>query len=582
MKDYNEMAKSVFERRDEYLTARKKKRTMLFKAGIPLCSLVLVTMMSLLLWQAKLPEMPKKPEESTVNITEQTNPDDTSEGAINSQVGEITGVQHSSVQAMQSQGTNVGGNEYIPKPTQPYTQKYTGDLPQSQGGKPINPQPNTGGVVHPDSPDKPVVPGVMGKPDPTNCTMSEDFVPPTYVPEEPPATLPGEEMTLPALPNEGRPNEYPFVTESVVLTTEPAVMPTTSSVPEPTGPLEITVADKTYVAQVGDKVTYTLELKAQEQFENIQLRLSYGKDNLSVALPKDVDGETICEEVVPNLAAPYVNAGYGKVKMNASNNSQYTKFDFREKKVLLTMDFMVTHSGKTEIIKYIDEILISSEKFEGGWIDGVHHNEYTTYRYYYQGDKQIIEGTEFEEYLTVTPAKEILPPEKPKPEETPDFVYPEENTDGDLLIHCNDRVYSADVGQRITYIVELEAAERFENFFVHVQYDGEMLDILPPEYLSEDDIPPEEVTMPNTSGVVINYHYKKQAHIVASGSWLGKYNFKNRKVFLTLDFIVKSEGEVNMDFWVDDMCISSDREYFWLGEAVITEGIEFYEYVVVN
>lgn len=570
MKDYNEMAKAVFEKRDAYLTAQKKKRAMLLKAGVPLCSLVLVTMMSLLLWQAKLPEVPIKTLDDTPNKTEQTNPDDTTKDIILSQNQEVTGIQQSSVQAMQSQGTGTANNEYIPKPTQPYTQKYTGDSPQSQGGKPYTepmaPQPNTDGVVHPDSPDMPNAPEAIS----TNCTMSEDYVPPTFVPETP-VTMPGEELTRPPFPNDS-----PLVTDA----TRPE--PTTSPVLEPAGPLEITVADKTYTAQVGDKVTYTLELKAQEQFENIQLILSYGKDNLDVALPKDSDGETICEEVVPNLVAPYVNAGYGKVKMNASNNSQYTKFDFREKKVLLTMDFMVTHSGKTEIVKYIDEILISSEKFEGGWIDGVYHNEYTTYRYYYQGDKQIIEGIEFEEYLTVTPAKEILPPEKPNPEETPDFVYPEENTDGALLIHCNDRVYSADVGQRITYIVELEAAERFENFFVHVQYDGEMLDILPPEYLSEDDILPEEVTMPNTSGVVVNYHYKKQDHFVAIGSWLGKYNFKNRKVFITLDFIVKSEGELNMDFWVDEMCISSDREYFWLGEAVITDGIKFYEYVVVN
>ena len=347
MKDYNEMAKSVFEKRDAYITAQKKKRAMLLKAGIPLCSLVLVTMMSLLLWQAKLPEMPKKPEEPTVNISEQTNPDDTSEGAINSQVGEITGVQYSSVQAMQSQGTGTADNEYMPKPTQPFTQKYTGDLPQSQGGKPYTeptaPQPNTDGVVHPDSPDKPVVPGILGKPEHTNCTMSEDCVPPTYVPEAP-ATLPGEEMTLPAFPNEGNPNEYPFATGGVE-TTEPVTMPTTSSVPEPTGPLEITVADKTYTAQVGDKVTYTVELMAPKRFENIQIALRYNSDYLKLVIPEDVVDKQ-CAKTTPNMTGAFV--GYNPNVFRLVASSVAPKYDFRQKKVLFTIDFLVRKPGETE------------------------------------------------------------------------------------------------------------------------------------------------------------------------------------------------------------------------------------------
>ena len=63
MKDYNEMAKAVFERRDEYFAERQRKQAMLFRAGLPICSLVLVTMMGLLLWNSNTPVLETKPSE---------------------------------------------------------------------------------------------------------------------------------------------------------------------------------------------------------------------------------------------------------------------------------------------------------------------------------------------------------------------------------------------------------------------------------------------------------------------------------------------------------------------------------------
>ena len=53
MKDYNEMAKAVFERRDEYLAEKKRKRAMLLKAGVPVCSLLLVSLLGVTIWMTK-------------------------------------------------------------------------------------------------------------------------------------------------------------------------------------------------------------------------------------------------------------------------------------------------------------------------------------------------------------------------------------------------------------------------------------------------------------------------------------------------------------------------------------------------
>lgn len=358
MKDYNEMAKSVFEKRDEYLIAQKKRRALLIKAGVPLCSLVLVTLASLFVWQIKLPEMPKKPIEPTINVTQQINPDDTSKNVITSADGEIKATQRSSVQAQQppTHSEKDGGN--TPKPTQ-NVQQGTENNPQDEkpvGSKPatnpIVPKPNTGGVVYPNSP------GIMGKPTPPTAGDNSSESPVC-------TTLAVEESTLPEEP------EYPFPDYTApTVGEEPTVgaectmggnswgdewiEPTTSNctdmvpdptVPEVTGPLEITVEDKKVIAQVGDKVTYTVELMAPKRFENIQIALRYNSDYLKLVIPEDVVDKQ-CAKTTPNMTGAFV--GYNPNVFRLVASSIAPKYDFRQKKVLFTIDFLVRKPGETE------------------------------------------------------------------------------------------------------------------------------------------------------------------------------------------------------------------------------------------
>lgn len=368
MKDYNEMAKSVFKKRDEYLIAQKKRRAMLLKAGVPLCSLVLVTMLSLIVWQAKLPKMPKKPLEPTINITEQVKPDDTSKGVVNSPNGEFTETQHSSVQALQSVEQSAGGSQNIPNPTQ-NTQEYTGDRPQSQGGKPVTdpiyPQPNTGGVFYPNSSEAGGKPPtiIQGGTKPMEEMTLPSLVPggddPTWVPVVPAtgtdngdALVPPCSPVNPTLPADCTVGEsdYPEPTagNEVCVTTSPTE-------PMPTGPLEITVEDEVIVAQVGDKVTYTVELMAPKKFENIQIALNYNSNYLNLLVPAGVY-EGVCSDTTPNLTDATVGFNYNVFKVVASDI--VTKYDFRQRKVLFSVEFIVKKPGKLEWDFTVEEMCI--------------------------------------------------------------------------------------------------------------------------------------------------------------------------------------------------------------------------------
>ncbi|MBR3971795.1 MAG: hypothetical protein IKJ83_02785 [Ruminococcus sp.] len=575
MKDYNEMAKAVFERRDEYLAVRKKKKAMLLKAGVPVCSLLLVCFLGVTIWMAKMPEIPVSDiQQNSVSTQTSTEPTGT-ENDVTNYVPETQGT----ITAKPSQGAlasapNIQNN--IDNPIQKPTNPHIGDKPQT-GGQPDSDKPQTSTTPR----DPEAMGGVKPNPNLPDPTGAVDATTPN-VPIVPGTTSPAWEIPSTQVATEWPDGYYPLPNDTV-----PSVSPTVPPITEvptepPTGPLEIRVADKTYTAQTGDMVTYTVELEAEEKFEDIQMSIGFNKKYLNAIVPKDEDGEVDYADNVPNMASAHVTFFDDRVGMNAV---RLKKFDFSNKKVLMTVDFMVTHPGETEINRYMQEMTIYN--------NGVYVNGYTDSRSYFTGGKaEVTEGIEFTEYLTITPAAEIIPPEiTEKPTEpTAPFVYPEESTDGELLIYADDRVYAADVGQRITYIAELEAEERFESFQIKLLYDRDMLDILPPDDNNATDVVAEEITLPNAPGTLVNYDefdasgwYGDTGHLIATGSLLRKYDFRARKVFLQIDFIVKKPGEIELDLLIEEMSIDGTRYYFdYQKGQVITEGINIYQYVIVN
>ncbi len=148
------------------------------------------------------------------------------------------------------------------------------------------------------------------------------------------------------------------VTEpTTTVPTEPA--PTTPDQTEPTTPAptepegcdtDITVAGVTKSACIGEKITYTMEVKAAELFENVQAIVTYDADKLEIVATK---GSQACPDIANGLI---FNAGEaGVVKFNASN---YEGYDFTEGKALITLEFNVVAEGEAAITTVIEEMTI--------------------------------------------------------------------------------------------------------------------------------------------------------------------------------------------------------------------------------
>lgn len=565
MKDYNQMAQDVFRRRDEYIAARKKKTAMLLKAGVPLCSLVLVVILAVTLWPNNLPEIP------TVPVVP-TSPTATATQSVTAE-SEVAQVDHTKpVASAQDQD-----------PTEPQTMETVPFVPVDPVEKPtIKPTTSTKPNYSVDATSATV--GVAG-----------DAVPPCS-PEQPEYTMPSAteglvpEWTLPtvtdapsteaptALPQDRPPYNTDETEPALPMETEPA-----------TGPLEITVGGKKYVAQTGDMVSYTAELYVKDLFETFAAAVVHS-NSLEVVEVVDPTEEDASPVHYPNLTG-------GSEMLNYHYNGYHTQgdrkifvsgvklfgYNFKEQKVLFTFDFMVTKPGKAEVALEIHDLCKKG--------DGT--------PYFANREQYIFEGIGIEEYMTVTPADEVVIPTAPKVEEetVPPFTYPEESYDGDLLINCDGRTYAADLGQRITYIVELEAEKKFEDADLIATYTKE-LDLLVPEDTA--DKPKEDFILPNLLGSFVGYNTEYTVDnqalpaVKVSASRISKYDFRRRKVLLQLDFIVTKPGEAQLDLFINEMTIktgkvnwqkpsvNNDEAYFYRGEQLIFDGIEIYEYVIVH
>lgn len=547
MKDYNEMAKAVFERRDEFVANRKKQRATLLKAGVPLCSVVLIALLTVTLWQSRLPEITTAPTQPTVS-TENTQHTNSTEYLQSTD----------STEPVESTPENTAGEEedvpYVPVQTDATV--GIDDVPACSPDKPqTGTTPESEDSFVPESPE-----------DPSQAPTIPDE--PTLPQEEVPPTDPTEPM-------------YPSTTDPTEPMNPPTTEPTESSGQpvEPTGPLTIKVGEKQYVAQVGDMVTYTAELYVKDYFETFQACVLHDSklEVVEVVNPNEDDPSPVH---FPNLTGGSEGLNYHRDKSSKTEKQIFVTairlsgYNFREQKVLFTFDFMVKEPGETEIALEIEELVAKGGSPE----------------YFIAGRQLIFEGINTEEYLTITPKSEVEIPTLPKEEDTegttPPFTYPEESFDGETRIDCDGRTYSADVGQRVTYVIELEADEKFEDIQLMIKY-GDGLEVFEPN--ETGDVTAEDIALPNLDGSeLIGYDVKYTQNdqvysgVRLSASSLRRYDFRRRKVLMLVDFIVTKPGEYSIDLVVEEMTINFPKSYFYKGEQKIFEGIEFYTYVVVN
>ena len=572
MKDYNEMAKAVFERRDEYLAARKRKQAMFYKACVPMCALVLVTMVGLLLWNFKTPDLQVAPPEYNKYKDHTVTENDNTTGVTND--GSVpVGSEGTTPVPPQSEGNSTEQNSPI-KPSEqvsqeniqptspiytPQTKPPTSSDDTNSGDTPATsvPEPTGGNEGDWDEPSD-----YPQWPDPTEGDNG-DWTGPTYPSSPRPPSISGDpSVEEPPEEPTAEPTDSPYIEE-------PTEEPTEAPTEDPTGPLEVTLNDTTYTAQRGDMVTYTAELQVDKRFQMLTADLEFTGNKLQMIVPAAFANEDY-SECAPNMPTAVFMTGKNSIHISAIG--MFNKIDFMDQKVMLTVDFIVEGSGTADI----DLVIYLLQIDEG--------------LYYYQDDQLLkADVVVLKEYLTVTPADEFdtQKPEKPpvQEDETSDFKYPEESTDGDLLMYADGRVYAADIGQKVTCIVELEADRRFENIHVELEYGKDMLELVVP-YTDEEDPYAQATTAPNVFDALINYNTfitpRENDAVSLVGCKVSKYDFRKRKVLLQLDFIVEKGGEVDINLFVETMSINGYDVYFELGKPVITEGIKFYTYVVVE
>lgn len=143
-------------------------------------------------------------------------------------------------------------------------------------------------------------------------------------------------------------NEYVPYNESVQIPSDPEET-TTASVSGDAA--VISCGGTTYTAKVGDAVTYSVLLSAEEKFEDIEGSIRFDGSVLS---PVNEDIKIHC----PNL--------YNEVTINQDTDNSvifvasngYRGFDFKSEKLLVTYSFIVLSAENTEITLDIDTMTI--------------------------------------------------------------------------------------------------------------------------------------------------------------------------------------------------------------------------------
>lgn len=157
-----------------------------------------------------------------------------------------------------------------------------------------------------------------------------------------------------------------------------------------------------------------------------------------------------------------------------------------------------------------------------------------------------------------------------------------ESGDG-LYVYTADKVYNPQVGDIITYKIDLQAEELFENIQVHITYDSSKLKVIREEN-NDPDLELWEVESPlrcpNVEDAMVNLQNSGVVRFL--GSKISGYNFKVEKNLFNVQFEVVEEGLAVIKFDVEEMWIKGgEKAYFQTieGAPEVAEGIFINDYV---
>lgn len=159
-----------------------------------------------------------------------------------------------------------------------------------------------------------------------------------------------------------------------------------------------------------------------------------------------------------------------------------------------------------------------------------------------------------------------------------------ESGDG-LYVYTADKVYNPQVGDIITYKIDLQAEELFENCQVEITYDSTKLKPIreenndPNKELWEVESP---LRCPNLDNGFVNLN--NPGSIKFNDSRLAGFDFKKELNFFNVQFEVLDEGLAVIDLNIELMTIKGGNEaYFDMDKVhklpIVTEGIFINEYI---
>ncbi|MBQ7385204.1 MAG: hypothetical protein IJW04_01720 [Ruminococcus sp.] len=123
--------------------------------------------------------------------------------------------------------------------------------------------------------------------------------------------------------------------------------------------LKLNIGNISVHANIGDKISYEIYLKADKVFEDVQSIASFNEDKLKLTKitsdnPEITDNEAEALKNCPNLEDVVYNSDYPGVV--AANASCLDGYDFTDEKLFISLDFTVIGTGETNIEFTVQEM----------------------------------------------------------------------------------------------------------------------------------------------------------------------------------------------------------------------------------
>ena len=366
---------------------------------------------------------------------------------------------------------------------------------------------------------------------PTQAPTDKPTEAPTAAPTDKPTAAPTDPTEAPTQKPTEAPTVAPTEAPTVAPTEAPTEKPTQAPTEQPTTPPSGDAVINGQKANIGDHVTYTAYLKADELVAGVNAHVTYTGGVLKLS-QATLDSKKA--QVIPVLAtgSSVLNFdpvdGTSSVYFNGANSDEGYEF-FAEKTVLVTLTFDVIGAGTAEIKTAIAQILSMQ-------LDSSNKNQ-PLKDYTLTDETKVIKGTtdptEPTEAPTVAPTE--APTEKPTQKPTEQPTTP---SSGDAVINGQ----KANIGDQVTYTAYLKADELVAGVNAHVIYTGGVLKL---SQATLDSKKAQVIPVLATGSSVLNFDPvdgTSSVYFNGANSDEGYEFFAEKTVLVTLTFDVIGAG----------------------------------------